>query len=314
MQNQIRGGMHKKAFSFIFIFIFVCSSAFAARYDVAVIKSGERAQYSSAISGFSLQLKNLGIKSKISQHILLSDGSNTYQITQALQMNRPDAVLAVGTEAAVFAVDKIEDIPVVFCMVLDPLDHNLDNYDNVAGVSLNIPYDTHLQAIKEVFPDLTSIGLIYDPKYNENNVDAIALAAMNAGIAIYMEPVDVAPQIPKVFPRLVKKIDALWIIPDATVCSTYSIKYLLLNTMKESVPLIGISAEYVKAGAIVALEADYDDNGRQAAGLLSKQLNGELIESKIVHPRKYGLILNMKNADALGINIPLAVQRKAKKF
>ena len=77
---------------------------------------------------------------------------------------------------------------------------------------------------------------------------------------------------------------------------------------------MGISENYVKAGALLALVPDYYDNGKQAGEMAVKIIDGGIVpqDIKIRRPRKHTLIVNQRTSDLINLEIPAKVKSKAK--
>jgi len=69
--------------------------------------------------------------------------------------------------------------------------------------------------------------------------------------------------------------------------------------------VVGLSSTYVRAGALISFDCDYEDLGRQAAELALGKLERERkVDTRFVRPRKVKFFLNQLTAEILGINIP----------
>ena len=72
----------------------------------------------------------------------------------------------------------------------------------------------------------------------------------------------------------IEMVDALWSVADSTVFSPGSTKFILLHTLRNKIPFIGLSPAFVKAGALMALAADYQEVGTQCGELAVRVLSG----------------------------------------
>ena len=295
----------------IFIFVFCLSFLGSAitlsqsNVKIGIIKSGEFKQYQIAINGFLTGIKRAGISVSPTYYTMGKDSSEA-KLSSEIKKENFNLILAVGTEAASFCSRYIKNTPIVFSMVLGPEENNLSNIPNMTGVSLDIPYENHFKTMSDIVPSLSSVGLIYDPTNNEKNVRKAKAASQTQGITLVLEKVYSRSDISRVFNKLISKVDFMWIIPDATVSNAASIKFMIAQTIKNTVPLMGISKNYVKAGALLALVPDYTDIGRQTAEVAAKILSEGLTPSEIEisHPRKNNLILNMRTASSINLDIP----------
>lgn len=87
---------------------------------------------------------------------------------------------------------------------------------------------------------------------------------------------------------------------------------VLLFSFRNDIPFVGLSAARVKAGAIYALDWDYEDVGKQCGELAPKILNGARAGGIApVSPRKLTYALNLKTARHMRAQIPDSLVRGA---
>ena len=100
-----------------------------------------------------------------------------------------------------------------------------------------------------------------------------------------------------------RNADVLLAIPDQTVYSGKTAKEVLLFSYRNRIPFIGLSASWVKAGALYALGIDYRDLGRQAAELANNILTWKSAGKTSVYPEKIIYTLNSRTMDHLRLDI-----------
>jgi len=231
------------------------------------------------------------------------------KIARKIRTFNPDMVLAIGTTAALAAKKEIKDVPIVFCLVLNPVSSGLvesmESPDgNITGASLDIPLITQYKYAKLLIPDLKNIGVIYNPEETGKLVQNAAEAAKQENLLLTARAIYSEREVSEALWDLVNKIDALWSVADGTVFGPQSTQYILLNTLRTGTPFIGLSPSFVKAGALMALSCDYYDIGKQAAGIANRILNGESPEDiPISVPRKVSFHINLKTADHIGLQV-----------
>ncbi len=293
------------------LFIILATNIVFAQTDskIVILKSAKIEQYEMAVKGF---YKDMKLEKRGIEFVMSSGSVNDAELLSEITKENPNLILAVGSDAASFCLRNIKDKPVVFCMVLDPHSQGLVSVPNITGVSLDIPLIEYVKLIEEIIPGAQKIGMIFDPEQNNNNAQQIKQLLQDKGLTAEFKEVKSSEEIANAFLNMAATIDALWVIADNTVCNSYSIEYLLVNTVKRGVPLIGISRQYVKAGALFALVADYNDIGRQSAEIAQNILQGTPLSSiQISNPRKFGLILNMRTAELINLKIPSYLVNKA---
>ncbi len=279
---------------------------------IAIIQPQNIVAYRDAVDGFLRTLKRK--KSAVSlKTIVYASPEKFYKmIKQSKQNTNPvDLILTVGTSATVDISGKINDIPVVFAMVLDP-ESMLDKKKNVVGASLNIPPEFQLKLIKEVLPKVEKVGIIYDPKRNTTVVKDILNLAKQFDLKVKVFPVTSQKDIPNALARTNNETDALLGIVDNTVYTSQTAKFIISYTVKKRLPFVGISQLYVKAGALCSLVFDNLDIGRQAAELAERILSGTPVSKlRNTTTEKITIAINLQTAKIIGAEIPNKIQEKA---
>ncbi|UCE92883.1 MAG: hypothetical protein JSV73_08635, partial [Flavobacteriaceae bacterium] len=123
------------------------------------------------------------------------------------------------------------------------------------------------------------------------------------GIEIVAVEVSTPKQLISGLKHINNNADVLLAIPDQTVYSGKTAKQVLLFTYRNRIPFVGLSASWVKAGALYALEVDYRDLGRQAAELVKENLAGTSPGNSISYPEKVTYSVNNKMVDYLHLEI-----------
>jgi putative ABC transport system substrate-binding protein len=287
----------------VLLFSAFTTAAYGA--TVAVVLSTRVAQYNEALAGF----RNYFSQRNVSVMIKEFDVKQSNLLGQ-MQAYEPDVIVTMGTSATKTIKSAIDDLPIVFSMVLDPVGNGFTG-SNMTGVSLDISPAEQFRKFRSVVPNLSSIGVIYNVNENANAIKKAKQDASKQGITLKAYPVQTTKDIPEINTL---GIDALWMIPDGVVCKPAIVEHIFMSSLQYSIPVMGISAAYAKAGAILALAADYNDIGRQTAEITQNILNGSSPASiTIQEPEKTKLYLNLTVASRLGINIPNSIIMKADK-
>lgn len=271
----------------------------AERPLVGVVKSRDLAQYNEVLKGFAGYMEETNASVAISEY-----GLRDKNVLENIKNQKPDLILTLGTPSLKTISESVNDIPIIFSMVFLSGGNSIKG-ENVTGVSLNIPIRVQLENLKATIPDRTVIGVIYDPDKNENTVGEARQIATELGLILKAFPVKSEKEIPKIKEM---EIDALWLIPDTIFSKPVVVKRILSTSLKNKTPVMGISASYVKAGALLALSCDYEDLGRQSGEIALRILRGEdPVDIPVTAPRETKLYLNLSVAKRLGIRVPKKV-------
>jgi putative ABC transport system substrate-binding protein len=276
------------------------------RVVVSVVFSSDIEAYQQAWSGFKEFLDEKKISLWASEYTLNQEKSE--EVYSRINEEKPDVVITLGTKASKLAKERIKDTPVVFCMIFDP--HKITAL-NITGVSVEIPTKTKLQGIKRILSHTKKIGLIYSPVLTPA-YEEISLLCNSIGFELVRRKIDSEKEFPDALKDISHKIDCFLMIPDSKIYFPKSVEYLLLESLREKFPVVGLSSVYTKAGALFSFECDYNDLGRQAAKITLRILNGE----KPAHiqpemPKKINLSLNLITAKRMGIKVPSQIIKEA---
>jgi ABC-type uncharacterized transport system substrate-binding protein len=125
-------------------------------------------------------------------------------------------------------------------------------------------------------------------------------------IQLLAEQVTSESDVPDALSRLEKqKMDALWSVADGKVFTRPSTRYIIEQVVHRGIPFMGPHNGFVRAGALVALTADYRDNGR-LAGEISLQIldSAEPGNIAVATPREVEMALNLRVANHIRLKIP----------
>lgn len=228
------------------------------------------------------------------------------QIAQKFATQDLDAVVAITTPSALAAKSAIDDKPLVFATVTDPVGAGLlDTMDaskgNITGTSDMIPIGQHLDYIKELFGDGITVGMPYNSS-EANSVSMIDIArneAASRGLKIETAVAFTSSEVPQAVAKLLNTSDVIYLINDNTIFS--SADAIIAATIDASKPLFSAATEISEKGALVAAGFNYYDVGRQTADLVIDILNGKPVsEVPPQFAKGSALDINLKTAAEIG--------------
>lgn len=296
---------HSLARAALFLW-FGCGAMAAPVFDVhaaeiVVLKSSDAGYYTQAVQGFR---RALSAQAHMVEYTLREGGTDAREVGQSIRAGHPDLVLAVGLNAALAAKLEIPDLPVVFCLVLNPELHGLPA-GNMAGVSMKIPHQQQLESIKRIAPGARRIGLLIGAAHNVGAITTATQQAKSLGLHLITATVSNREKVPEALKRLLPQIDLLWLLPDQMVITEELLPFLLESTFDAKIPLFGFSSTLVRRGALGALVIDPLDAGQQAGRLATTLLHTPSnTVTRLVQPDRTHLALNLNTADYLGLRPP----------
>jgi putative ABC transport system substrate-binding protein len=284
---------------------------------IAVVLSRDVPPYREALKGYEEVLKASGRTYKL--HEFSADGVAAQRGTLArkIRARQPDLILTVGSSATDIVSAGIDDLPIVFSMVLSSTgDRTLERLQlerpNLTGGSMEIPVETQFARLKEILPAARRIGVLYDPDNSGPLIDQASRAARELGLQLVPLPVSNDSDVLGRTEALSAKVDVLWSVADSTVFSHHGLKHILLETLRHRVPFVGLSPSFVKAGALLAFSTDYRDLGRQAGEQSLRILEGEsTVQVPMTAPRSLSVSINMNTAKQIRVDIDDEVRSDA---
>lgn len=239
------------------------------------------------------------------------------QIARQFVGDGATVIVPISTPSAQAAVAATKDIPIVFTAVTDPLAAQLVTSlekpgGNVTGVSDLTPIQEHVDLIKEITPEASNLGVIYNP--GEPNsvalVEIIKDVAGPAGLTIVESPATKSAEAQQAARALVGRVDAIYVPTDNTVVS--ALEGVIAVAEENDIPLYAGDTDSVERGAIASLGFDYHDVGLQTAELVARVLNGEEPgDMAVVFASGSDLYVNPGAAERMGVAIPEGVISRA---
>jgi putative ABC transport system substrate-binding protein len=281
---------------------------------ILVLSAEESGPYVQARKGFEEHLKQDFHDAEFLYHHIEKGAKITAsQVLSGTKRKQPAAIFSLGSRAAELAQTVLPDYPLVAAMILK--DSVIKQKNNQTGILQHFSAEVQLEWVRKFLPEVKRVGILYDPALNSDWVKEAESAAQKTGIEVITFKVNTPKQLISGLKYINKNADVLLAIPDQTVYSGKTAKQVLVYTYRNRIPFVGLSASWVKAGALYALEVDYRDLGRQAAELIKKNLAGTPPETSIFHPEKVAYSVNSKIIDYLRLEInPDLIKRASRVF
>ena len=217
---------------------------------------------------------------------------------------------SIYTEAAKQATSTI---PIIFMSHADPLGSGhvaslAHPGGNVTGLSLMMPETTvkGLELFKEVVPTLSRVAVIFDPATPSHGPAVKAAEAGGPKRRLSIKPVSVrsATEYESAFSSIVREhADGVLVL--STPLFIAGAKPLADLTMAHKLPSLFGPSHNVQAGGLMSYSPDRADQWRRAGDYVDKILKGATpAELPVQQPTKFELVINLKTAKALGLEIP----------
>jgi len=267
-----------------------------------VLSSRAPGPYEAAISGFTSAYPGPIARFTI-------DDTSAVGLRDRISVLRPDAVVAIGLRAALYARDQLPRTPLVYCAVQDPGRHHLDGAW-ITGVSTLVPSAVEMAAWKSAAPDVRRVAAFFGRATDAAWVRATRGAAAATGIELVEVPLGDLSELAGRARDVAVHVDALWMPADPMVAAPEPFRFLLKLSLEQRKPLFTFSDALVRAGALAAVVPDYARAGVQAAAAVRRIQAGERAgDIPVATVQRTRLVINGATAKALGRELPLAARR-----
>jgi putative ABC transport system substrate-binding protein len=220
---------------------------------------------------------------------------------------------AGGSDPARAAKAATSTIPVVFFSAADPVKAELVASlnrpgGNVTGVSMmgSVLESKRLEVLHELVPKASAIAILINPNYPAAKAQAVEVqeTAVHFGMKPIVLMASTERDIDTAFAALVDQgAGALLVAQDPFLISRR--EQLIGLAARHAVPLMCALRETAVDGGLVSYGPDFADGFRQGGNYVAMVLRGtKPADLPVVQPTKFELVLNLKTAKALGLEIP----------
>lgn len=286
----------------LLLLVFACHSLLAAKQvpamELVVVKSNDHVVYEQALEGFRTVFSS-------SFKTLTMDGSSSDSdaFEKQIRKLKPKVILALGLRASKMLKERFRHVPIVFCMAIRPHENDLKT-TNTTGVHTEPRVEHQIKAFKDAIPDLKILALPHNPERFSDFVEKAKKAASKVGVELLAIPVKDRKLSPAAILKAREEADALWFIRDPTVLMRENFNYSLIMQFERKIPVVAYGAHFVRKGAFCSCAASYSEQGRIAAILVKRILEGEKPSGiPIQHPEGI-LTINTDSAMKAGVKVP----------
>jgi putative tryptophan/tyrosine transport system substrate-binding protein len=289
--------------------------------------AGNLATMSHLTAAFLRGLRELGYEEGHNIDIQYRDAEGNYDRLPALAADlvalKVDVIVVPNTPAALAAQRATVNIPIVLAWTVDPVSSGLvaglaRPGGNITGLSFLAPelVGKRLELLMEAVPSTRRVALLWHPgDYGERTekdmLQAAEVAAQALGIGLEVVAARGVEDFDRTFSDIVRAgMNAV------TVQSTnifFIERNRLVRKMAESrLPAVYLTREFVDAGGLMSYSANVPDLFRRAASYVDKILKGARpSDLPVEQPIKFELVINLKTAKALGLDVPPSLLARA---
>jgi putative ABC transport system substrate-binding protein len=292
---------------------------------VGFLSSRSPNESTSAVAAFRQGLTEAGYVEGQNVHIAFHWAEGQYDrlppLAADLARRQVAVILATGgNPPALAAKAATATIPIVFIIGSDPVEVGLVASlnrpgGNVTGVSLftSMLVAKRLELLRELVPTATTIAFLVNPNNSNAAPDTkvVQTAARGFGLQLVVLSAAIENDIDAAFATLVQqRANALLVNTDSFFLTRRN-QFVAL-AVRHAVPTIHDLREFTAAGALASYGTDLADAYRQGGVYVSRIVKGEKpADLPVIQPTKFELVINLKAAKALGLELPTALLARA---
>ena len=249
------------------------------------------------------------------------DAEARQRFAKELVALQPDLILAQNTVSTASILQETRSIPIIFANVVDPIGSGFVASlarpgSNVTGFTLveSSIVGKWLELVKEIAPRVNRVAFLLQPSaapYAQYYLDVFKAAAPSLGIAAIAAPIHKASEIEPVIAEQARDQNGGLILMPDTFLLVHRTEITSLAG-RYALPAVYPYSNYTKVGGLVSYGYDLLDNYRRAAIYADRILRGtKPSELPVQAPVKFELVINLKTAKALGLDVPLQLRQRA---
>ena len=224
-----------------------------------------------------------------------------------------NVILAVGTPAARAAIAVTRTIPIVFARIGDPVGYGLVASlarpgGNATGVSVFVAElaEKRLQLLTEAALGHTRIAVLYELNFPPGEVELKQITAAAESLKVQVHAVGVRnlAALEEALPDLMKESPGALFVGSSVQFEDHPQQIVDL-ALKTRLPTLYIRREFAEIGGLISYGVSFRDQYRTAADYIARILKGaNPADLPVQQPVKIELVINLKTARALDLNIP----------
>jgi len=232
----------------------------------------------------------------------------------------PDVVLAGGTLGILAMLRESRTIPVVFAGVADPvglgvvasLSHPGGNATGFASYEYSVAGKL-LELLKQIAPGVKHVAVLRDSSAPQGIAMFAVIQGMAASLGVQVRPVNIRDpaEIERACAAFAGSGDAGLVVPASGVATAHG-GFIVKLAARYKLPAVYAYRDIVIDGGLASYAPDWLDQYRRAAEYVDRILRGEKpADLPVQAPTKYELVINLRTAKALGLEVPMTLLGRA---
>lgn len=291
-------------------YILVALPAFAAEKTIGVILTGSIPYYKEIHKAFMEGLASAGFGPARVEVVLqtpMPEAMSWTNSARKLVAIGSDVVVCYGAPATLAVMNETSDVPIVFAGVYDPQSSGITG-KNTTGISSKVSVATLIKNLKSI-AKFSTLGVIYSDAEKDTVLQANEVKQLEGNFGFHSSKINFKKtgDVSKI-----GNVDALFL---TTGCAAMQcINNIIGTARKEKMPTVTTIGGGENNGIILTIAANPAEQGREAAERAAKILKGAKPSSlPVEQPKKIDMIINIKEANDMGLKIPFDLLSAATK-
>jgi putative tryptophan/tyrosine transport system substrate-binding protein len=232
----------------------------------------------------------------------------------------PDVILADGSSTVTPLLRASRTVPIVFVNVTDPVGGGLvESLARPGGTATGFTLFEYsisvkwLELLKEIAPSLTRVAVFRTPALASGGGQLGAIQAAAPSFRVELRPIDMrdTSEIERAVATFARSSSSGLIVTASTLADLHR-DLIITLAARYRLPAVYPFRYYPTSGGLISYGPDMVDPYRRAAGYIDRILKGEKpADLPVQAPTKYELVINLKTAKALGIDVPPTLLARA---
>jgi ABC-type uncharacterized transport system substrate-binding protein len=237
-----------------------------------------------------------------------------------LAASTPDVILAPGASTVGPLLQATRTVPIVFAVVADPVGAGfVESLARPGGNTTGFTVFEYgiagkwLELLKEIAPNVTRMAVLRDPATPTGTGQFGAIQSVAPSLGVEVNPINVrdAAESESAVTAFARSSNRGLIITASGLAVIHR-DLIVKLAAQHRLPAVYFDRPFVTAGGLVSYGPDQVDQFRRAAGYVDRILKGEKpADLPVQAPTKYELVINLKTAKALGIEVPPTLLARA---
>jgi putative tryptophan/tyrosine transport system substrate-binding protein len=287
---------------------------------IGFLAGGLASASEAAVAGFRQGLRQTGYVEGQNLHIAFRWAEGHYerlpQLAAELVSLNVSAITAIGAPAALPAIAATKTIPIAFISSVDPVKVGLvASFNRPGGNATGVAFleselvGKQFELLRELLPKAAVVALLVNPKSvnAETQLATVTVAKQALGLEIVVQNASTERDLEAAFAAFAqRRVAALVVGSDPFFYGERAL--IVALTAQHALPTVYYDREYVAAGGLMSYGASLTDAYRQAGVFTGRFLKGDKpADLPVQQAVKVELIVNLKTAKALGIEMPLSL-------